>query len=422
MNKKILQVKFIIPLLIIFILGSYFGYKKFFQKESEAHYILAKVEKGTLIASVSGSGNIISEEVAEINPGISGEVSEVKVKLGDKVKKGDLLLVIKNDSLEAQRAEAWTNYNQAKESLEKAKLEKLQAEEALDNLEEQKEKNPDKVSDLDIQIAKQRVRAAETAIKVAENRVWSAWLAYNKAREEASKRKVTSPIDGTVTALKVKVGDTLGASGVSKDIADSSKASTSLITIHNLEKLQASITLNEVDVAKVKVGQKATLTFDALPDLTLTGKVVEIETVGTVSQGIVSYGVKIALDSVDERIKPGMSVTAEIIVEAKPDVLTLPNSAIKSEGDLRYVQLIEAPEEIKKTLKIGSSIALPKEVKIKSQPVEVGISNDEKTEILSGVSEGDIIISSRITQQTQTSQTQFRFQIPGMGVPAIQRR
>jgi len=89
---------------------------------------------------------------------------------------------------------------------------------------------------------------------------------------------------------------------------------------------------------------------------------------------------------------------------------------------LRYVQLIEAPEEIKKTLKIGSSIALPKEVKIKNQQVEVGISNGEKTEILTGVLEGDIVISSKITQQTQTTQSQFRFQIPGMRVPAIQRR
>ena len=418
MNKKIFQIKVIIPLLILFILGGYFGYQKFFKKENETRYVLAKAEKGTLIVSLSGSGNITSEEIAEINPGISGEVSEVKVQLGDKVKKGDLLLVIKNDSLEAQRADAWTAYNQAKEALENAKLNKLQAEKALKDLQEQKEKTPDKVSDLDIQIAEQKVQSAELAIKSAENRVWSAWLAYIKAKEEADKRKVTSPIDGTVTALNVKVGDNLGVSGVSKSTqtTTASQTSASLITIYNLEKLQANITLNEVDVAKVKTGQKATLTFDALPEVTLTGKVTEIDRVGTVNQGIVSYGVKIALDSVDERIKPGMSVTAEIIVEAKPDVLTLPNRAIKSEGESRYVELIEAPEEVKKTLKIGTSIVLPKGVKIKKQPVEIGISNDTSTEILSGISEGDIVISSKVTQQTQTTQpqTQFRFQIPGM--------
>jgi hypothetical protein len=102
--------------------------------------------------------------------------------------------------------------------------------------------------------------------------------------------------------------------------------------------------------------------------------------------------------------------------------LNLPNSAIKSEGNLRYVQLIDAPKEIKDKLKIGAPIILPKEVKIKNQPVEVGVSNDTLTEILSGVSEGDIVISSKIAPQTQATQTQFRFQIPGMGMPPAQRR
>jgi multidrug efflux pump subunit AcrA (membrane-fusion protein) len=194
---------------------------------------------------------------------------------------------------------------------------------------------------------------------------------------------------------------------------DQISPSTLLGKITTKEKI-IKISLNEIDAAKVKIDQKAILTFDALPDLTLTGKVIEVDKVGTVSQGVTSYGVKIALDSDDERIKPGMSVNAEIVVDVKPDVLTLPNSAIKSEGNLRYVQLIDAPKEIKDKLKIGTSIVLPKEVKIKNQPVEVGISNDEKTEILSGVSEGDIVISSKVTQQTQTTQTQFRFQIPGM--------
>jgi hypothetical protein len=76
--------------------------------------------------------------------------------------------------------------------------------------------------------------------------------------------------------------------------------------------------------------------------------------------------------------------------------------------------LIDAPKEIKDKLKIGAPIVLPKEVKVKNQPVEVGLSNDTLTEILSGVSEGDIVISSKVNQQTQTIQTQFRFQIPGM--------
>jgi HlyD family secretion protein len=245
------------------------------------------------------------------------------------------------------------------------------------------------------------IRSQEKIVEQKEN-------ALSDARENYENCFIKAPYDGIVAKVNVKEGDSISLTA-------------SLFTFISTQKI-VELTLNEIDAAKVKIGQKATLTFDALPDLTLTGKVTEIDTVGTVSQGVTSYGVKITLDLDDERIKPGMSVNAEIVVEAKPDVLTLPNSAIKSEGNLRYVQLIEAPEEIKNKLKIGTSIVLPKEVKIKNQPVKIGISNDEKTEILSGVSEEDIVISSKITPQTQTNQTQFRLQIPGMGLPATQRR
>jgi HlyD family secretion protein len=221
------------------------------------------------------------------------------------------------------------------------------------------------------------------------------------AQENLAKCFIYAPFDGLISEVKVKKGDTVSPGTV-------------LATLITKQKI-VEITLNEIDAAKVKVGQKATLTFDALPDLNLTGKVTEIDTVGTVSQGVTSYGVKIVLDSDDERIKPGMSVNAEIIVDVKPDVLTLPNSAIKSEGNLHYVQLIDAPKEIKDKLKIGRAILLPKEVKIKNQPVEIGVSNDTLTEILSGVSEGDIVISSKVTPQTQTPQTRSMFQFPGMG-------
>jgi HlyD family secretion protein len=245
------------------------------------------------------------------------------------------------------------------------------------------------------------IRSQEKIVEQKEN-------ALSDARENYENCFIKAPYDGIVAKVNVKEGDSISLT-------------TSLFTFISTQKI-AELTLNEIDAAKVKIGQKATLTFDALPDLTLTGKVTEIDTVGTVSQGVTSYGVKIALDLDDERIKPGMSVNAEIVVEVKPDVLTLPNSAIKSEGNSRYVQLIDAPKEIKDKLKIGAPIVLPKEVKIKNQPVKIGISNDEKTEILSGVSEEDIVISSKITPQTQTNQTQFRLQIPGMGMPATQRR
>jgi HlyD family secretion protein len=249
----------------------------------------------------------------------------------------------------------------------------------------------------------------EDSIQSQEKIVEQKENALSDARENYENCFIKAPYDGIVAKVNVKEGDNVSLA-------------TSLFTFISTQKI-AELTLNEIDAAKVKIGQKATLTFDALPDLTLTGKVTEIDTLGTVSQGVTSYGVKIALDTDDERIKPGMSVTAEIVVEAKPDVLVLSNSAIKNQGGSNYVELIEASDEIKNKLKIGSAISLPKNVQIKNQTVEIGISNETMTEIVSGLKEGDIVISSKITQQTQTSQTQnqFRFQIPGM-TPSPQRR
>jgi len=248
------------------------------------------------------------------------------------------------------------------------------------------------------------IRAKKIAIQQKED-------ALLTAKQNLANCSITVPFSGIVADIKVKKGDSVSAGTV-------------LASVITQEKI-AEISLNEVDAAKVKVGQKVTLTFDALPDLTLTGKVIEIDTVGTVSQGVVSYGVKIALDTDSEKIKPGMSVTAEIVVEAKPDVLVLPNSAIKSQGNSYYIELIEASEEVKSKLKIGSSIDLPKNVQIKNQPVEIGISNDTLTEIISGLKEGDIVISSKITPtKTQTTQTKTNqtnqsrgtqeFRIPGL--------
>lgn len=566
MNKKIL-----IAILIVFAFAGYFSFTKFFKKKETTRYVLTQVQRGTILVSVSGSGQISPEDQLDIKPKVSGEIVKIYVEKNQEVKKGQLLFELDREPKERAVRDAQIALRDAKDTLLKAQdnYEKLKRDlensketafkNALDTLVESyenlnslianlelifKAKNySDRETDLDYYIyfvrsirtfqgetnplsywtekAEDRfyplkdnfeilqreywkltqdspreqikdllwrtydfsnellnlvrqtsnlileylkilekeglippiplsitnsqasqisnfesaissinsslkkirdtiddlernsplqIRDAELAIQNAQDNLTKKEDALSDAKEDLANCSIYAPFDGIISDVKVKEGDTV--------------SSVTVLAIIVAKQKIAEITLNEIDAAKMRMDQKAILTFDALPDLTLTGKVIEVDTVGTVSQGVTSYGVKIALDSDDERIKPGMSVTAEIIVEAKVDVLTLPNSAIKSEGNLRYVQLIEAPEEIKNKLKIGTSIVLPKEVKIKNQSVEVGISNDTMTEILFGISEGDIVISSKISQQTQTTQTQnqFRIQIPGMGMPATQRR
>jgi HlyD family secretion protein len=171
-------------------------------------------------------------------------------------------------------------------------------------------------------------------------------------------------------------------------------------TIVSAKKI-ADISLNEVDVSKISVGNKATLTFDAIEGLNISGEVTEIDQVGTVTQGVVTYNVKIVFDTDDIRIKPGMSVSAAIITEVKSNVLTVPNGAIKSSGGTSYVLVFDPPLAAGTSGPVGIASALAPIEKT----VEVGTSNDTETEILSGISEGQQVVSRTISATAASSQS-----------------
>lgn len=214
---------------------------------------------------------------------------------------------------------------------------------------------------------------------------------YQEALDNLAETEVKAPIDGVIAQVNKKAGDS---------VRDSDAGDT-LATIITEEKL-AVISLNEVDVAQVKVGQKAILTFSALEDLDMTGTVVEIESIGTVSQGVVSYEVKIVLDAQDERIKPQMTVSADIIVDQSVDVLTAPNAAIKTDDSgASYVEVLDFKGEPDAD---GVTSSNPPT----AQYVEIGLADDTNTEIKSGLAEGDLVITRTVTgsnTETNTSKS-----------------
>lgn len=202
------------------------------------------------------------------------------------------------------------------------------------------------------------------------------------AQEKLSDYSVKAPFDGVVTKLVAQKGDSIS----------SGATVATLLT----KQQQAQISLNEVDVAKIKVAQKATLTFDAVDALSITGQVAEIDAVGTVSQGVVTYSVKILFDTQDDRIKPGMSVSAAIITNVKTDVLTVPNSALKTQGNNSYVEMFDQALPAPTDGNPGSvSPTLPRQ-----QTVEIGLSNDTDSEIITGLKEGDQIVTRTIVPTT----------------------
>lgn len=236
---------------------------------------------------------------------------------------------------------------------------------------------------LDIQSAQLSVRQHETALSDAS----SALADYT----------IRAPIAGVVAKLNVKLGDPAG----------SGSALATLVAPQQM----AAISLNEVDVAKIKVGQKTTVTFDAIDGLEITGEVAEIDTLGTVSQGVVNYTVKIIFDTQDSRVKSGMSVSAAIITAIKQDVLTVPNSAIKAQGNNHYVEIFDAPLAGSETNQGTPSATPPKQ-----HLVQIGLSNDTDTEITSGLNENDqVVIRTIAPAVTKTAAAPSLFPTGGGG-------
>ena len=229
--------------------------------------------------------------------------------------------------------------------------------------------NTQSLNDLKAGAEELDIRSAELTVMQREN-------ALADARQQLADSYVRAPFAGTIAALNAKKYET--ASGVL----------ASLITAKKI----AELSLNEVDAAKIEIGQNATLTFDAIEELTLTGEVAEIDTIGTVTQGVVSYTVKIGFDSQDERIKPGMTVNAAIQTDTKQDVLVVPSSAVKTQNGISYVQVFNPalPER-------GGAQGITSPTSPQQIEVEVGISDDLHIEILSGLEEGQQIVTRTIS-------------------------
>jgi macrolide-specific efflux system membrane fusion protein len=166
--------------------------------------------------------------------------------------------------------------------------------------------------------------------------------------------------------------------------SNSSNVSNKIAIVKTSATPAISVLLTEIDVTKVKVGDKATITLDALPDKTYTGKVIAVDTSGTVSSGVVSYTTTIQLDSDTADILSNMSATANIITDVRDNVIIVPVAAVQTATDGTTTV---------RELKNGQ---------LTSVPVEVGKSNSTQTEIISGVNEGDSVVTNVISSATTT--------------------
>lgn len=241
-----------------------------------------------------------------------------------------------------------------------------------------------------IQTSKEGVVNADFDLASQEIEVRRAENSLQDARKKLADCYVRAPFNGAIVKVAVNKADFVSSGTVIATLATKQKI--------------AEISLNEVDAAKVKAGQKVSLTFDALPDLKIAGEVSEIDGVGAISQGVVTYTAKVAFATDNSEIKLGMSVSVDIATLEKSGALLVPIAAVKERGPVSYVELVEG-NSISKTSGANIGAALLSNPP-RQQTIEVGQSNDEFVEVLSGLNEGDQVIVRQIQATANQPTTQ----------------
>jgi membrane fusion protein, macrolide-specific efflux system len=361
---------------VVILGGGYFWYSKTHQTSKAIQYKTVAAEKSSLTTSISGSGNVLVDQLATVDPTITGTVSNLKVKVGDNVKMGDVLFSIINNELSVSNSKSIASLQQAQNSVASAELQVKQAKADHSAAKKVSSTTSDQKKILDA-----KIDIAENGL-VATRKSYTATLAdYNNQLTTSAKRTVKAPIDGTVSAVNVKNGDDLSR-------LSSSSSNSAPIIIGDLTTLKAQVSVNEVDIPNVSLGQKVMMTFGAVDGLTVAGKVEKMDALGTITQGVVNYSVTIGFDTIDSRIRSGMSVSAKIITQVKQDVITVANSALKTQGNKTYVEV----------LKTGAQTP-------EQRTIEIGISNSSETEIVSGVNVGDNVVTQTINPTAKATTT-----------------
>jgi multidrug efflux pump subunit AcrA (membrane-fusion protein) len=399
--------------IVILVLAALFGWRTYTANAAPINRLqTTPVQRGTLVATVNAAGNVATAQTAALGFQTTGKVAQVNVQVGDTVQKGQVLMILdamdlnlalkqaqanlvnSQANLDAVQANSGNQKDQliaAKAAVDKAKSAQQQAQAAYDSIGgSTKSQNLTSGQFYALQQANDDYQSAvanymtfvgtinNTAIRAAQAQVDGAQVAVNQALNNLAKTQLIAPFDGVVSAVNYNVGDTVSANAA--------------VSLANLSNLQVQVTIAEVDVPRIKVGETAQMTLDALPGRTYNAKVSKLDPVGTVTQGVVNYPVTMTIIDADGAIHPGMTANLNIVVAQRDNVLIVPTRAVHTQGNQKTVTILTQGQT-------------------KQVPVTTGLTNDQNVEITNGLAEGDTVVVS----QTQTQGGNGRG--PGGGLP-----
>jgi HlyD family secretion protein len=239
-------------------------------------------------------------------------------------------------------------------------------------------------------VASNNAKASATPASVAQAQaqVITAQAGVVTAQKNEAATTLTAPSDGTVATLSGIVGQTVSGGGTSASSTSSggaatgasasSSSSSAFITLDNVSALEVVAGFAEADASKVQVGQAATISLNALPNQTLDGQVSRVDVTSTVVSNVVTYNVTITLANPPTGVKPGMTASVAVVVSQRDNVLNLPTADISTRGGASSVTLLRSGKQIVQT-------------------VTTGLVGDQTTEIISGVSQGDTVVTPTVS-------------------------
>ena len=348
----------------------------------------AKVDKVDLVAKVTANGKIQAQKKVDLSALVMGQVVNLAVKEGDQVKKGQLLLQIDKAQLAAGVAGAEATLAAMRNDLQGARANAAQAKSEYERA--RHNYNAKILAEADLQKAKSMWDASEANVSAIEERLRSTGASLTASRDSLSKTTVIAPLAGIVTALPIKEGEVTV-------IGTMNNAGTQLLTISDMS------TVDETSVPQVKIGQTANLNIDAYPGRTFKGTVTDVGSSPimkndpdllslTANSEAINFKVRIHLEDPPQTIRPGFSVTADIVTGKKENATAIPIQAL-------VVRDVPAPKDAKAKPATGRPqteegvYVVNKDGKLGFSKVETGITGELMIEVKNGVKPGDQIVT-----------------------------
>ena len=374
------------------------------QSGSSVEVTVEKVKRGTIVQTVSGTGKVHPEMEVKISAFVAGVIKKIYVKEGERVRKGQLLAELDRERYVAGLDRAKSTLKSAEASLKKARADYKRMKQLF-------EQNLASAADLE---------NAEANLMMAESQLEQAQASLREAQDSLDKTRLLSPIDGVVTRLNKEEGEIALGSQFQADV---------IMTVADLRRMEVRAQVDENDVVLVNVGNPAKIEVDALPDTVLEGRVTEIahsaqtRGLGTAEE-VTNFEVRVAVVTPHPKLRPGMSATVDIQTARHDSVLYVPIQCLTAREVSDSTLLALAKKERRKWRKgsketvdqtvaevtgetgAGASakkaegenntvevVFVVRDGVAKMVPVRTGISSDTDIELLSGVKEGDLVVS-----------------------------